>query len=702
MTGSSPSKLRVGLQILSVFAFGASWGICVAGAELTGPTAQDRNVTLSVMSLMRSEHLSRHDLDDEIAQRLLKGFIKSLDPMKLYFYQSDVDEFLTQQEQLDDQIGKGDTLFSYHVFNVLMDRIDERVKTIEELLAMEHDFSVDEEMVTDPDLYQHPISPEEARERWRKRIKYDLLVLRADRAAPKPSDRANGRPPAVDEDPRVRLTRRYRSFAKRMRQTEHDELLEMYLTSLTTAYDPHSSYMSAGTLENFDIMMRLNLEGIGAALMVEDGYTVVSKVIPGGAADRDGRLKAGDRITGVAQGETGALVDVVDMKLSDAVDLIRGKRGTLVRLEVVPVGQTDRQIYNITRDEVKLADSEAQSAILEETCDGRTYRLGVITLPSFYMDMAGAKRGTPDFKSTTRDVARLLEDFRAKEVDCVLIDLRNNGGGSLTEAISLTGLFINEGPVVQVKDKNDRRQHYDDLEEGAAWDGPLVVLANRFSASASEIFAGAIQDYRRGIIVGDKSTHGKGTVQSLLDLGQALFRNPNSPKLGALKLTIQQFYRPNGDSTQNRGVLSDVELPSLTNVLEGISESDLDYALDFEHIDAVEYEKEDLVNPTIVDRLADHSRTRRQQDEGFQRVERQIDRYKEQKAKKSVTLNEEQFLAERAELNAESEEEKQLQEVDEGNSKAFDTKNFYNREAINIALDYLQAIPPGAASQARN
>jgi carboxyl-terminal processing protease len=449
--------------------------------------------------------------------------------------------------------------------------------------------------------------------------------------------------------------------------------------------------MSASSLENFEIMMRLNLEGIGAALQFMDGYTQVSKVIPGGAAAKDKRLKAMDKVIGVGQGETGEIEDVQDMKLNDVVKKIRGKQGTVVRLEVIPEGTTEKKIYNITRAQIELTDSEARSKIFEEgkKADGSPFRVGVINLPSFYMDMSGAREGVEDFRSTTRDVARLLKEFNAKNVDVVVVDLKHNGGGSLTEAINLTGLFIDTGPVVQVKDADGRVQHYDDLDKGMAWEGPLVVLTSKFSASASEIFAGAIQDYKRGLIVGDPSTHGKGTVQSLLNLGQQLFRIPNGPQLGALKITMQQFYRPNGDSTQNRGVLSDVELPSLSSQLD-VGESSLEYALKFDHVNPQSYQKLNLVDTQVVEQLRTLSAERRKNSKDFDKVLRNVARYNEQK-KKPVSLNEEKFMAERKELNAEKEEEKELDDLNEATEDVF-KETFYNKEIRAIALDYLRLL----------
>ena len=322
-----------------------------------------------------------------------------------------------------------------------------------------------------------------------------------------------------------------------MSQTDDQELLEMYLTSLTTAFDPHTTYMSPDSVKNFEIMMQLKLEGIGASLQGVDGYTVVKKLIPGGAAEKEGHLKLEDKIIAVGEGESGELVDVVDMKLNDVVKLVRGKRGTIVRLQVTSLKDPKPHVVKITREEIQLKDSEARGKVFEagRRSDGKPYRVGVINLPSFYMDMEGARHGDPNYKSTTRDVRRILEEFKHEGVDAVVMDLRTNGGGSLSEAISLTGLFLKDGPVVQVKDADGRVQAYDDHHAGIEWSGPLVVVISKFSASASEIFAGAIQDYDRGLIVGDKSTHGKGTVQSLLEPGRAVVPRSQSAEDGRVE-----------------------------------------------------------------------------------------------------------------------------------------------------------------------
>jgi carboxyl-terminal processing protease len=371
-------------------------------------------------------------------------------------------------------------------------------------------------------------------------------------------------------------------------------------------------------------------------------------------------------------------------------------------LQVVPKGETEPKIYNIVRQQVELTDSEARSVIFEagKKPDGTPFKVGVINLPSFYMDMSGARAGREDFKSTTRDVSRLLKNFNAQKVDAVVLDLSHNGGGSLTESIKLTGLFIDSGPVVQVKDSNGQKTQYDDTERGVEWSGPLVVLTSRFSASASEIFAGAIQDYKRGIIVGDTSTHGKGTVQSLLDLGQKLFGNlPNAPSLGALKITEQQFYRPDGDSTQNRGVLADVEIPSLTSQLEDLGESHLDYAMKFDHVDPVPYHKYPLVDNHVIDQLKAASAERRKDSKDFQRVMVDIERLNEQTRKKRISLNREKFMAHKAELTAEKQEEKEFEEQNDPNRPVV-KRDYYFNEVLAITTDYIQLLKTGAQSAA--
>lgn len=645
-----------------------------AQAELDGPGARDHQVARAVTLMLRRDHLSRQPLDDQMSQRCLTNLLRSLDPMKLYFDQADVDKFSLSAKNLDDQLKKGDVSFAHDVYNVYLQRVKERVALASAILAQEHDFTVDEVMVNDAKLAQYAQNSADAENRWRKRVKYDLLRLKLE---------------DVEGDAaREKLLKRYNSLQKRAEQTSNDELLEMYLTALTSSFDPHTSYMSPQTLDNFEIVMKLELEGIGAALQSTDGETVISKIIPGGAADQEGSLEANDKIIGVSQ-DGQEYVDTLDMKLSDVVNLIRGQKDTQVHLKYIRGADANPRTVAITRAKIELKDSEARGEVIEQgnKPDGTPYKVGVIELPSFYMDMSRSRLGRDDYKSTTRDVKRLLDQFNSDGVDAVVLDLRRNGGGALEEAIKLTGLFIDQGPVVQVKNAFGEVEVYPDTDPGVAWDGPLVVLISKFSASASEILAGAIQDYGRGIIVGDQATHGKGTVQSLKDLSWELFRDPNG-KFGALKITMQQFYRPNGDSTQNRGVISDVELPSLTTHFP-VGESDLDFAMEFDQVEPASYKSIGLVDSDVVEQLRQRSLERQKNDKDFQKTLKRIESYLAQKNRKTVPLKEETFMTEREELDSEEEELSQLEEkeLDEGQVVK---RDYYFNEALAITLDLLQ------------
>ena len=658
----------------------------VAPGQANAPPAavkagtNDRYIAVAVRRQLENEHFLRKSIDDEIARRWFSSFLEALDPMKVYFLQSDVDAFMQKRESLDDLVKKGDVTFAYDVLTRFLQRVDQRLPLVERLIQGAQDFTKDETIVIDRDETKWAKNEAEAEDIWRRRIKYDLLVQKMEKT---PSEEAKDK-----------LLRRYRSLAKRWHQMTADELLETYLSSLTSSFDPHTSYMSPGTLENFEIGMRLQLDGIGAQLKGEDGYTTIVELTPGGAADKDGRLKSKDRVVGVGQGTEGEIVDVVDMNLNEVVKLIRGKRGTTVRLKVIPVGENVPKVYDITRAKIELKDAEARGEVIEhgKKADGSPYKVGVINLPSFYLDMAGAQQGQAEFKSSTRDCKRLLEDFSKQGVDCVVLDLRSNGGGSLPEAIKLTGLFIDKGPVVQIKDSDKQVRPYDDVDPGVVWDGPLVVLTSKFSASASEILAGAIQDYHRGLIVGDKSTHGKGTVQTLLDVGRQLFpRFDSSPQLGAIKVTIQQFYRPSGDSTQLEGVLSDVELPSITSHLP-IGESDLDHALTFDRVPRADFAGSGKVTDGMVAMLREASAKRVQANKDFVKLAGDIARYEKRKDEKTISLVETEFERQWNEGKAaEDEEEKKLEEM-ESQKKPVVRRDYYFDEALDVTIDYLKAL----------
>ena len=693
---------------------------------------QDRYITLLVSSSMDRKHLSGLGVNDKTSERALTIFLETLDPFKLYLTQADVDQFAAERTKIDDQIRSGDVSVANRIFDVFLKRVTQRTARAHEWVDFPHDFTIDESMVRDPEKLDWVKTDAEADERWRQRVKFDLLLQTTDKPNPRKTKPRQGegapeeQTPGAEQEPKTiteaeardRLHKRYRSIAKRWEQTDNDELLEMFLTAVTTSFDPHSSYMSPSNLDNFMIMMRLELDGIGASLESKYGETIVRSLVPGGAADKDGRLQIDDVITGVGQGTDGQLVDITDMKLNDVVMMIRGKPDSIVRLEVKTAATSELKTYDIKRARIELKDSEARSRIIErgpdgaviaqpgdeiadsnkrptaqiigqERADGSVIKIGVIDLPSFYMDMDGRRDGKDDYKSTARDMERLLREFKEQGVDLVIVDLRFNGGGSLPESVDATGLFIDKGPVVQVKGTDGRIVPYRDDKSGALWSGPLVVVINKFSASASEIFAGAIQDYARGIVVGDRATHGKGTVQQLDELGRVV-APLNPPNYGALKMTIQQFYRPGGDSTQNRGVVSDVELPSRTTHWD-VGESDLKYAMKFDRVNPLPHDNYRFATPQIIQQLKIRSEARVTASEHFQKEKKAIERYLARKEDPSVTLNREKFLAEVEELNTEKDQEKVFDEIQAKERKIF-PETPYNEEVLAIAVDYLQLL----------
>lgn len=667
--------------------------------EMTTARALDRAIILSVSRLMDQQHLSKHSLDDEISARAFDQFLRSLDPLKQYFLKSDIDAIADYRSRIDDLAREGNMDFPISLFKTFLKRVDERVAMAHAQIDAEHDFTLEETIAVDPKVIDYPADEAEAQDRIRRHIKFRLLAFESekiradkDKEAGKPgNDTASALIGDPNEDPRERLHRSYRTIEKRWHQTDADELLELYVSALTTSFDPHTSYMSPDSFENFQIVMSLNLDGIGAQLMSEDGFTKLTSIVPGGAADKDGRLKPGDKILAVGQGEEGPMSDVIDMKLDDVVQQIRGTAGTVVRLSVMPADGGETQIYNITRAKITLDDSGARSQVVEyETkADGTPYKFGYINLPSFYMDMEAARENTDSYRSTTRDVSRIIEDFKKTGIDAVVLDLSRNGGGSLTEAINLTGLFIDRGPVVQVKNPSGQVQVYDDENSGVVWSGPLVVMTSKESASASEILAGAIQDYQRGLIIGDPTTHGKGTVQSLLDLGQQLFRRPTEGEFGALKITIQQFYLPGGQSTQRQGVMSDIVLPAITASFDN-SEADLDYALPNDQVKEARHTNYKMVDSTLLAELRTKSMERVRQSDGFDRLLKRIELYNQQKDEDFVSLNRDEFLRRRAELDAQREEEEQMLESQLPKKEVFKL-DYYNKEVLNVARDYIEA-----------
>jgi carboxyl-terminal processing protease len=652
--------------------------------ELNGdltPSTEDKLIARFVCLEISKRHFLEKPVDDTIAKRALSLYLESLDPLKCYFYQSDIDRFTQGADQLAANLVKGDIQIGFDIYNTFLKRSSERMEMVFDILSKPFDFTENEEIIVDKELLTFPKTAEEAYDRWKKRIKYQILELRLDA---KENDEISGKP---EDNPAERLKRRYSSLQKRIRQTTNEEVLEMFLSSMTSAYDPHSSYMSPTTVKNFEILMGLKLQGIGATLTSEDGYTVIKNLVVGGPAEKDGRLKVDDKIVGVAQGKDGEFVDVVDMKLNDVVKMIRGEPNTTVKLEVLS-SDGEKKIIAIVRAEVQLTDSKAHSEIFEVGTkpDGAPYRIGVINLPSFYLDMSAAQRGSAG-ASTTRDMRAILDKFTAENVDAVALDLRYNGGGSLPEAITTVGLFIETGTVVQTRDgKSTRAIPSVDPDPSVSWTGPLVVMVSKFSASASEIFAGAIKDYKRGIIVGDSTTHGKGTVQAVGQVGQRLFQGiQNAQDYGSLKMTIQRFYRPGGASPQIKGVAADIVIPSLSDHYKNIMEADLDYPLDYDEVTGSSYPTYNYITPDIIATLKQASQSRIQQSEEFQKTLKHIQTYLENKDRKMLSLNEVKFNEEHK-SNTDKVEKDNMEKII--NNEAKITRDNYLDEVLAITADY--------------
>lgn len=668
--------------------------------DLTPPNRNERYVAKLVLKKMEEDHLASRPFDDEMAGRAFDQFIKMLDPAKVYFMQEDIDEFSPLKNQIGDQMRDGDYSLALNIFSRFLERIDQRTQMAIDLVTADHDFTIDEEIITDTKLIQFAKDEDDAYDRWRKRIKYNLLIERGD--AESKDDKKDSAKKSSKYSPEETLQNRFKGFARRMKQLNTEDVVEMFITAVTTSYDPHTTYMSSGSFRNFMIQMGLQLEGIGATLQATDeGYTVIRSIVPGGAADTQGGLKIEDRIVAVGQGDEKGerydpdlakqkgldFVDAVGMKLDEVVSMIRGRAGTVVRLRILSENATEMHVLSIVREKIKLEDSAARGKIFEQgvKADGSPLRIGVIDLPSFYADMG---EGGFDARSTTTDVRKILNDFKKDGVDAVVLDLSRNGGGSLREAIDCTGLFIDTGTVVQVKSPVGRIERHNDESRGMAWSGPLVVMTSKRSASASEILAGAIKDYQRGLVIGDSTTHGKGTVQTLVNLDRGIYLSSDlkNNKLGALKITIQQFYRPNGESTQKRGVPTDIVLPSITEHMD-IGESDLDFAIEFDTIPPASHKRYEMINDYLVQKLAAQSQQRILENEEFQELNEKIEEYLNQKNSKRVSLNEVTFRERREKLKSEKEEESIIEEQLTPSKEI--KRTFYLDEVLRITEDYV-------------
>jgi len=642
-------------------------------AKPLAPGSMDASIALTTTKMLKDFHYLHLDFNEALSSKFLDLYLNTYDPQHMHFLQSDVDEFNQYRTKLGVLTGqKGDTRPAYIIFNRFMERLGERTDYDKQLLHNEYfDFSGNDKIALNRKNAPFPKDLAEAQQLWRERVRYEYLEEKLNRENPKslarfiaerhtpwdfalmPTDFRKGIVDFID----TRYNRVWRNF----REWESDKVLETYLTTLAHLYDPHSDYYDKDSLDSFSIQMSLSLFGIGALLEEDDdGYCKIHSLTPGAPAVRSKQLKPGDRIVAVGQG-TNEPVDVVQMPLTKVVDQIRGQKGTEVRLTVIPVGADTsvRKTVSIIRDEIKLEDQQAKAKLIEMTNDeGQTNRLGVIDLPSFYASFSViGSRNPRDIKSATQDVNRLLSKLEEKHVDGVILDLRHNGGGSLPEAIDLTGLFIKDGPVVQVKssDPNEPVQVDEDTDPRIQYAGPLVVLTSRFSASASEIVAGALQDYGRAVVVGGASTHGKGTVQSMSQLATYLYMNHerilnNPADYGALKYTTNKFYRVTGSSTQLKGVVPDIVLPSSYDYME-TEEAREENAMPWDEIQSTKYDKLNMVQPYLPD-LEKRSEKRVAASKDFDYVREDIQLVKKTMSDKTVSLNERQRLKESEEAEA--------------------------------------------------
>ena len=643
--------------------------------KLTGP------VVKGIVEQFVSMHYAQKPLDDEMSAKIFKLYLNRLDPAHYYFLAADVNEYRQFETRIDDMLLRGKVKLALEIFERFKVRLSERLAMMEEFLAEDFDFSRDANWTLERDDLPYPETTEEARKIWRTKIKFDLLTLKlADTSI---------------KDGKERLMKRVRGMWKDFSQYENDDVVSIFLNSMAAAYDPHSSYLAAQDLKNFDISIKLSLEGIGAVLRWEDGYTVVNSIVPGGAAARHGKLKADDRIIAVAQGEE-AFESVIDMRLNNVVQLIRGKRGTKVGLQILRKTKKgfDTLKLVIVRDKIILKDGEARKQIFvhpspeENKTAQETNRIGVIKLPSFYVDFNDRRKNPKNYKSSSRDVKKHLKEFVRENVDGVILDLRSNGGGGLDEAINMAGLFIGHNPVVIVRQSGGRRVTVHRSRERAVYDGPLLIMLNRYSASASEILAGAMHDYQRAILAGDTTTFGKGTVQNIFQLPEGY---------GALKVTIAQFYRVSGWSTQNRGVETSLVLPSLYNARD-IGESTLDNALPWRSIDQVSYRVSGNLKK-VLPKLKQLSENRIANSDFFQKVKEDVQEYlttiKPLKYTSILKMQEDDL---RRKTQRDQELESASEKADEDNSDDTEIEeekkeiqlDEYMKESLEILSDYIK------------
>ncbi len=654
----------------------------VASSGELVPSERHRRVMRLVSEVVERQHYRQTPLDDAMSSQIFEQYLEALDGNKSYMLASDIAEFEPLRYQLDDAIEKADAGPAFQIFTRFQQRNREVLHYALQLLDTEPDFTLDESFRFDRTDAGWPSSSDELHELWRKRVKNDALSLvLAGKTWP---------------DARDVLRKRYERVGKRIEQVTADDVFETFMNAYSHVYDPHSNYLSPRNSEEYNIAMSLSYEGIGASLQLVDDYVTIMNVLPGGSAAASTEIKVGDRITAVGQGESGAFTDVVGWRLDDVVQLIRGPENTFVRLQLLPAsaspGSQEAHLA-LKRAKITLESQAAKKEIHTLHRGDKELKVGVIEVPSFYQDFQARMKGDADYRSTTRDVHRLIDELKAEKIDSLVIDLRDNGGGHLSEATSLVGLFVERGPVVQLRESSGRIEVLDDPEPGAAWEGPLVVLVNRASASASEIFAGAIQDYQRGLVVGQQ-TYGKGSVQNLYPLDRYAL-GPNAG-FGQLTVTIGKYYRITGDSTQHRGVEPDITLPSLLNT-DDIGESTRESALPWDRINAAHYTPEPAELPVVSIISREHDE-RVAHDPDIVALQGDVDELAHLRSQRDLSLNLVKRRAERDAIDAERLKRENARRAARGiaplaNISALDAAEAPDAvldEAVEIAADAVQ------------
>lgn len=642
--------------------------VSVLYPELMPETSHPR-IEQAINFALDHYHYKNINLNDSLSAQIFNRYINRLDYNRSYFLKSDIDNFQQYRYSLDEAIPAGNLEFAYKVYKVFQDRFSERKDYINKILQQGFDFTIDEYYRPDRSKQPWAKTPAQLDSIWRKRIKDEALRLKL---AGKEWDKIH-----------ETLQKRYDNYYRNMEKSQSEDVFQYYMNVFSESYDPHTNYMSPKISDDFRIRMSQSLEGIGASLRTEGEYTKVVEIVPGGPADKSGLLKANDLIVGVGQDENGEMVDVIGWRIDDVVQLIRGPKNTTVRLQILPASapiDEPAQTISIVRDKVKLSDQVATGEIMELDEVGEKFKLGIIEIPSFYFDYEGMKKGDTSYASTTRDVKRIIENMKSQNINGILIDLRGNGGGFLNEAIDLTGLFIEQGPIVQVRNSDGRISIERDMDRSVVYSGPLAVLVDNFSASASEIFAAAIQDYGRGIILGNQS-FGKGTVQNIIRLNRFFPRSED--KFGQLKLTVAKFYRVSGGSTQHVGVIPDVSFPSQFKH-EEVGESSQKNALRWDEIDPVPYHQWNGDMSSIIKKLNASHLARVQSDIQFQNLLEDIREHKERDKQELISLKESIRQKMLDDTKAKKEARKEQNDEDEKDEDLFLT------ESARVLSDWIQ------------